>query len=92
MAVAIASSMRNLPVRAETVLIGEVGLSGELRMVGQMTARLHEAAKLGFKTAVVPRRIRRVEPWPDEIKVIEVRSLHQALDHALMAQESPPTP
>jgi DNA repair protein RadA/Sms len=92
MAVAIASSMRNLPVRAETVLIGEVGLSGELRMVGQMTARLHEAAKLGFKTAVVPRRIRRVEPWPDEIKVIEVRSLHQALDHALLAQESPPTP
>src|SRR5512136_1015106 len=78
MAAAIASSMRNLPVRAETVLIGEVGLSGELRMVGQMAARLREAAKLGFKTAIVPRRIRRADPWPDEIKVVEVRSLHQA--------------
>ena len=90
MATAIASSMRNQPVRAETVLIGEVGLSGELRMVGQMSARLKEAAKLGFKTAVVPRRIRRFEPWPDEIKVVEVRSLHQALEHALLAQESSP--
>ena len=48
-AAAIASSMRDLPVKADTVLIGEVGLSGELRMVGQMPARLREAAKLGFK-------------------------------------------
>ncbi len=84
MAAAIASSMRNAPVRAETVLIGEVGLSGELRMVGQMTARLREAAKLGFKTAVVPRRIRRSEPWPEGIQVVEVRSLRQALEHALL--------
>jgi DNA repair protein RadA/Sms len=86
-AAAIASSMRNIPVRAETVLIGEVGLSGELRMVGQMPARLHEAAKLGFKTAIVPRRLRRGEPWPGGIQVIEVRSLNQALDHALMLEE-----
>ena len=84
MAVAIASSMRNAPVRAETVLIGEIGLSGELRMVGQMPARLREAAKLGFKTAIVPRRLRRGEPWPDTIQIIESRSLKQALDHALL--------
>lgn len=84
MAVAIASSMRNAPVRAETVLIGEIGLSGELRMVGQMPARLREAAKLGFKTAIVPRRLRRGEPWPDTIQIVESRSLKQALDHALL--------
>ncbi len=48
-AAAIASSMRDQPVKADTVLIGEVGLSGELRMVGQMPARLREAAKLGFQ-------------------------------------------
>ena len=77
-AVAITSSMRNNPVRAETVLIGEVGLSGELRMVGQMPARLHEAEKLGFKQAIVPRRLRRGEPWPSDIQVVEVRSLRQA--------------
>ena len=50
-AVAVASSYRDAPVRADTVLIGEVGLSGELRWVGQMPARLREAQKLGFKTA-----------------------------------------
>ena len=87
-AAAIASSVRDLPVRADTVLIGEVGLSGELRMVGQMPARLREAAKLGFKTAIVPRRLRRGEPWPADIQVVEVRSLKQALQHALLSDES----
>jgi DNA repair protein RadA/Sms len=87
-AAAIASSYRNVPLRADTVLIGEVGLSGELRMVGQMEARLHEAAKLGFKTAIVPRRTRRTVPWPDGIQVVEVRSLRQALEHALLAERS----
>ena len=61
-AAAIASSLRNLPVRADTVLIGEVGLSGELRTVGHMNVRLREAAKLGFKSAIVPRRISREKP------------------------------
>jgi DNA repair protein RadA/Sms len=83
-AVAIASSMRNLPVRADAVLIGEVGLSGELRTVGQMPARLREAAKLGFRSAIVPRRLRRGEPWLGDIEIIEVRSLRQALDQALL--------
>lgn len=88
MAAAISSSINNTPVRADTVLIGEVGLSGELRMVGQMPARLQEAAKLGFKTAVVPHRLRRGEPWPDNIQVIEARSLRQALEHALLPDNS----
>lgn len=85
-ATAIASSMRNAPVRADTVMIGEVGLSGELRMVGQMPARLREASKLGFRTAIVPRRLRKVEPWPDGIQVVEARSLRQALELALMLE------
>ncbi len=85
-AVAIASSMRNLPVKADAVLIGEIGLSGELRMVGQMPARLREAANLGFRTAIVPRRLRRGEPWPDTIQIVEARSLRQALDAALVPE------
>jgi len=86
-AAALASSVRDQPVRADTVLIGEVGLSGELRMVGQMPARLREAAKLGFKTAIVPRRLRKGEPWPGGIEVVEVRSLRQALEAALVQSE-----
>jgi DNA repair protein RadA/Sms len=87
-AAALASSVRDQPVRADTVLIGEIGLSGELRMVGQMPARLREAAKLGFKTAIVPHRLRKAEPWPDGIEVVETRSLRQALEAALVQSEA----
>jgi DNA repair protein RadA/Sms len=86
-AATIASSLRGLPIRADTVLIGEVGLSGELRMVGQMASRLREAAKLGFRTAVVPCRLRSAEPWPSDIQIVETRSLRQALDYALVQEE-----
>jgi len=71
-------------VKADTVLIGEVGLSGELRMVSQMPSRLREAAKLGFKTAIVPKRLRKGEPWPKDINIIEARTLKQAMDQALL--------
>jgi DNA repair protein RadA/Sms len=84
MAVALASSYRDTPVRADTVLIGEVGLSGELRMVGQMPARLREAAKLGFKTAIVPKRLHRGEAWPKDISVVETRSLREAMERAMV--------
>ncbi len=87
MAAAITSSMRDQPVKADTVLIGEVGLSGELRMVGQMPARLSEAARLGFRTAIVPKRLREGEPWPAGIEVVEVRSLREALEKALVGRE-----
>lgn len=87
-ATAIASSLKDAPVKADTVMIGEVGLSGELRLVGQMNARLREAAKLGFKTAIVPRRIRKVEPWPDGISVVEVRSLREAVMMSLLVEKS----
>jgi DNA repair protein RadA/Sms len=86
MAVALASSYRDVPVRADTVVIGEVGLSGELRMVAQMPARLREAAKLGFQHAIVPKLLRKSEPYPQGIEVIEVRSLRQALDAALVGE------
>ena len=56
-------------------------------MVGQMPARLREAAKLGFKIAIVPRRIKRAEPWPQDIQVQEARSLRQALEFALVAEK-----
>jgi DNA repair protein RadA/Sms len=81
-AAAITSSMRDLPVRADAVLIGEIGLAGELRLPGQMPVRLREAQKLGFKAAIVPKRLRKAEPWPENIQIIEARSVHDALDSA----------
>jgi len=83
-AAAITSSLWDKPVRADLVLIGELGLSGELRMVGQINARLREAASLGFKTAIVPHRLHNKERWPEGIEVQEARSLKEALKLALV--------
>lgn len=88
-AVSIASSWKDVSVKADAVLIGEIGLAGELRMPGQMVARLREAQKLGFKTAIVPKALRKAEPYPQGIEIIEVRSIVQALDAAFATRELP---
>ena len=54
-AAAVVASFRDLTLPAGTVLIGELGLGGQLRPVGQLELRLQEAARLGFRRAVVPR-------------------------------------
>jgi len=87
-AAAIASSWRDVPVKADAVLIGEIGLAGELRMPGQMQVRLREAQKLGFKIAIVPKAIRKGEGYPKGIEILEVRSLDQALHAALKMPET----
>ena len=53
-ALALVSSFRNVPCGPSTVVIGEVGLGGELRSVPQLGRRLSEAARLGFQRAVIP--------------------------------------
>ena len=53
-ALAIVSSVRDRPIPADLVAVGELGLSGELRGVGQLEQRLREASKLGFVQALVP--------------------------------------
>lgn len=84
-AAAIASSVKDRPVKADTILIGEIGLSGELRLASRMSDRLGEAAKLGFKSAIVPKQLRGASyNWPKGLEVIEVRSLDQALKASLL--------
>jgi len=85
-AAAIASSLRDQPVRADLALIGEVGLSGELRWVAHMEPRIREAAKLGFKGAVIPQRLRAKLNTPAGFEVLEARSLAQAIKIALLAK------
>ena len=84
LAACIASSFQDKPVKADLVLVGEVGLSGELRWVSQIPTRLREAAKLGFKGAVIPHRRNQNEKLPDGIKLYETRSLREALKVALI--------
>ena len=53
-AAALISSVSGVPVPPETVVFGEIGLSGEVRAVSRVDARLKEAAKLGFSRAIIP--------------------------------------
>jgi DNA repair protein RadA/Sms len=83
---AIASSLLERPLPADTAIVGEIGLSGELRAVGQLEARMNEAAKLGFKRILVPRRLRGADDPPKGIEVLRARSLAEAL-HLLLPKE-----
>lgn len=80
---ALLSSYRNRPLPARTVAFGEVGLTGEIRSVNMMAARISEAAKMGYKTAIVPRRKKTSGEERDEgIQIIEVgtvQDLQQAV-------------
>ena len=83
-ATAIASSVRNRPVAADIAVVGEVGLSGELRAVGHMEARLKEAAKLGFKRCLLPvsGQLKQLKSPP--LELLQVRSVGEALELALI--------
>lgn len=77
-ALAIASSSRSARVNPDLVAIGEIGLSGELRAVSQLEKRLAEAAKLGFKSCLLP-PLQGGQKMPPEIEPIVTKSLSQAL-------------
>ena len=64
-------------------IMGEVGLSGEVRSVGQLNARLNEASKLGFERCILPKTSRPIENPPKGLRLIPTRSLGEALDAAL---------
>ncbi len=81
-ALALASSLRNVPVPQRTVAFGEVGLAGELRAIVQPEVRLSEASKLGFERAIVPLANSRKYKAPKGLEVVGVKSLEQALSVA----------
>lgn len=85
-AIAIVSSFRDRVVDPHTVLIGEVGLGGQVRPVSQLELRLREAAKLGFKRAIVPKG--QIPPDLD----IEIVSVGKVLDAILEAIPGPANP
>jgi DNA repair protein RadA/Sms len=83
LAAAIASSYFDTPVPPDLALIGEVGLTGELRTVAHLPARLAEASKLGFKRALIPRVRRKLPDAPRDLKLIEARNIGEALATAV---------
>ena len=83
LALALASSLRDRPIRPGTVAIGEVGLLGELRAVGGIERRLREAARLGFTRAIVPRAGGREPSVVPGVEVVTTGSLAEAIKLAL---------
>jgi DNA repair protein RadA/Sms len=76
-AAALVSAHSAVPVPAESIVFGEIGLSGEIRAVSHADARLKEAAKLGFSRALVPAGIKAA---PIGIAVSEFARLHDLAD------------
>lgn len=83
-ATAIASSFRNRPVAADVATVGEIGLSGELRVVGHLETRVKEAAKLGFKRCLLPKSSSLKQIKEPPLDLLPVRSLSEALEFALI--------
>lgn len=77
---AIASSYKNKPIAEDTIVFGEVGLSGEVRAVTMPEQRVAEAKKLGFKTCIIPEVSLKTVGKVEGIEVLGVKSVNQAMN------------
>ena len=82
MCLALVSAATNTPLAADLVVIGEVGLAGEVRQVGHLNRRLAEASRLGFTKAIVPASA------PDKVDGISIHKVG-TLNEALAAAQLP---
>jgi DNA repair protein RadA/Sms len=91
--VAVVSSLREVPLDPQLVVFGEVGLTGEVRAVTQVEARLREAAKLGFRRCLLPQANCQPAPAPAGMELYGVRTVAEALQvmqqYGLAGSESP---
>ncbi|TAJ25677.1 MAG: DNA repair protein RadA [Nitrospirae bacterium] len=80
---AVTSSLRERPIDHRTVVLGEVGLGGEVRAISQADLRIREAAKMGFQRCVLPERnLLKLEPIAG-MELLGVREVGEALDALL---------
>ena len=82
--IALASSYKDKPVKDDLVVIGEVGLTGELRPVSGIGIRLAEAVRLGFTSCIVPKNALGKERAPEGIDILPARSISEAINFALV--------
>jgi DNA repair protein RadA/Sms len=86
-ALATASSARDVAVDPQLAVVGEVGLSGELRAVSQLERRVAEAARLGFKRCLVPKSGANITV-PKNIKIVPVSTLREAIRVGLVGKKA----
>lgn len=76
---AVASSYKNVPIPQSTVVMGEVGLTGEVRRINLIEKRLKEAEKLGFKACIIPENNKKVLKDNYKLDIIGVKSIGDML-------------
>jgi DNA repair protein RadA/Sms len=81
---AIASSLKNKPIRDGGVIIGEVGLTGEIRNVNFIEKRIYEAEKTGFKYCVIPKNNLKLNERKYNIEIIEATNLSELIKEIII--------
>ena len=75
----VASSYKNLSIPKDTVAIGEVGLTGEVRSVGLIEKRIKEVEKMGFKACIIPESNKKVLKENFKLDIIGVKNINEAM-------------
>jgi DNA repair protein RadA/Sms len=82
-AIAVSSAFREQLIMPDTVVLGEVGLAGEIRSISQVVLRINEAEKLGFKRCILPRNnFKNLDYKKGAMELVAVSTLKEALDIA----------
>ena len=89
-ALAIASSLRNTPLRPHLAAIGEIGLSGEVRSVPQLERRITEVGRLGLRRCIVPPRKLEGLPLMEGLEIVHVSTLSEAVSASLVKNRRAP--
>jgi len=76
---AAASSFKNIPIAKDVIVIGEVGLTGEVRRVNLIEKRIKEAEKLGFKTCIIPENNKKLLKEKYKLDIIGVKNINEAM-------------
>lgn len=82
-ALAVATCARDVVVDPQTVIIGEIGLSGEIRAVNNIEKRIKEAQKLGFRKAIIPAANSKLDKATEGIEIIRVKRLIDAISSCI---------
>ena len=80
---ALASCYTDIPIGSDVAAVGEVGLTGELRTVSNLSQRLSEVRRLGFKTCIIPTQRKGKETSVDGLEIIAVSNISEAMQKVL---------